>query len=204
MKKCIRFFIISLVLLNLSTCGIMSNFQTAEVPKKGTHQLTPAASLHYYNSKDVALIPSEGFIPSLKARYQYSLLDFLAVGLIYDFPTIFSGNVKTQYIDTDSVDMALDLSFGIIKGTDSKKALMGSITPLFTFYTKKKLSITLAPKATLISNDSDEYLFGGTITLGYKISEKITLLPEVGSFVDYKNSNNFTTFHAGLGVGIDF
>jgi hypothetical protein len=170
-------------------CATMTTLQTAESLDKGEAVALVGGFISEMKIDSVDEVFDSVYTwgyPDVEAAARYGVTDNFDIG-IKAFVIGMQADGKYRFLNKDKFSMAGDLAIGytsVSSETDTTKYIDFIPSVLLTAKLHKYFSITASPKTLfgLIIGDetSINYLFGGTV--GLKLGDKTSLIPEVGFF----------------------
>jgi len=187
----IHFRLLSLALAALVTgCSIVPHYATAKLARKGELQVTPAVTVHTFNStgltndEDDEDLEASGSGVSVGAAGAYGINDALNVAVRYEYflghaesPHFVHGELKFG-IEPDEV--ALSIGYGQLLGTGLHQATLNAF---LDYPLEEGFVFCLSPQGSILFvSDGPVGAFDATMngSLAWAATPQLTMIPQIG------------------------
>jgi len=178
------------VVLMMTGCGIVPHYATAKLAGQGEWQITPAATIHSFNSKprttneDEEALEGSGSGLSVGAAAAYGITDEFNAAVRYEH---FPGEAKSRHflhgelkVGVERGAAAFSFGYGQLLGADLHQLTMN----MFMDYPLQNgVVFCLSPQGSMLfGSDGPVGFFDATLngSLAYPVTPALTVFPQVG------------------------
>lgn len=182
--------------------------QTARTLPEGNYRFLVGGG--YFRTSEVSPSdPNRVTYPYLEAGARFGFIENWDLGFRYTLPGMFTGDVKAQFLSTDTWAMALGFGVGYMAVTDTQKAgtssnlfpdqMLDVFLPFYVSYDFSKwIGVYLSPRVVYRKVDREMLLLG--TAFGVRVGNKVGVFVELSGATDLKSQYS----QGQLGVGIFF